>query len=155
MVDIASIIISSLSLLISLVIGYFTISNWHENSYPWIDISIKHHQKELYELSIINTGKTTAFDLLIFISTGWGETEPNRIDIRSIKPQQSLLRKIKLPLAKQGGVYTIKTTIRCKRKFLFFKKATVDEQEKTFANFDIKPLIKYKPQVKTSGSKKS
>jgi len=147
--DVAGIIIDSivgLCAIVALGLGIFNLKDWFENSYPWIEIKIKHYQGQTYEFEMINTGKTTAYEVLIFITLGWGKN-PEKIHVVSIKPQQSILRKVSFPPAKKGGVYRIETLTRCKRKKLF-KTIDIDEQKKTFDDFDNKPLFKYEPKSK-------
>ena len=139
-------VIISLGTLTALIIGIFNLRDWFDNSYPWIDITIKHHQDNWWEFDIINTGKTTAYDVYIFTKLGWGN-DPERIHIEDIKPQQSILRNVSFPPAKKGGVYRIEILTRCNRKF-FFKRYTVDEQKKSIDDFGTKPLYTYEPKVK-------
>ena len=143
-------ILTGLGTIIALVIGFINLKDRFENSYPWIDIKFKHFQEKWYEFNIINTGRTTAFDVKIIIRTNWGKY-PNEISIEDIKPQQSILRKVAFPPEKEGGVYTVETITTCKRKILF-KKIKVDERKATFDEFDKKPLFTYKPMVRVSKS---
>ena len=144
-------VIISLGTLAALIIGIFNLRDWFDNSYPWIDITLKHHQDNWWEFDINNTGKTTAHDVTIHINLGWGK-DPDRIYIENIKPQQSILRNVSFPPAQKGGVYRIDTLTRCNRKF-FFKKYTVDEQKKTIDDFDTNPLFTYESKVRVSKKK--
>ena len=146
-------IIVGVCAVIALGLGIFNLKDWFENSYPWIDIKIKHRQDHWYEFDIINTGKTTAYEVYIFITLGWG-SNPERLYIDNIKPQQSILRQVGFPPAKKGGVYRIETLTKCKRKKMF-KKTDIDEQKKTFDDFDKKPLFTYEPKIKTISYKQS
>ena len=151
-VSIAFDIIIGICAVIALGLSIFNLKDWFENSYPWINIKIKHHQDNWYEFNIINTGKTTAYDVYIFITLRWGK-DPERIHLPNIKPQQSILRNVNFPPAKKGGVYVIETLTRCKRKIIF-KKIDIDEQKKTYDDFDKEPLFRYKPKVRVSEGKK-
>ncbi len=90
----------------------------------------------------MNVGKSTAHDVNIYLSTGWGRPKPYRFHISKLLPNQEELRELTLPEDKSGAVYTLALVIRGYRKILFWKlkfpeiKKNLDlDQKKIFDDF--------------------